>query len=250
MQYMTNLQQHPEFRKERFPSYLWPSDLNESALAEWWVLLEFLQASSIPIQTPPKKLNPPGPDFECTIDGRKRLFELGEILDSSLAEGLAHSASEANRKQQARDSGDLELAKSIKTSGFRMMSANGSLERMLRRKLAKEYDCGGIPCDLLLFYDRQTPFGPFEYLLSRSSALFDSLRSSCFENIWLFNLTLAKVMGRARTDSNGHLQVIFDYDFRFDKRARFEALVPGAADELDRIRWFEPVLSPLHIPNK
>ena len=251
MRDISNLDQHPETRKTRFPANLWPSvTADATTVDEWWILLEFLYSAGFTSEVAPIKLDPPSPDFHCIVAGRSRLFELGEIVNSSLAEGLAYSKSEAKRKLRAVSKGNDSEAESIDTAGRRSFSANGSLERILGKKLKKGYECRGEPCDLLLFFDRQAPYGPFEYLLERRAELASAIAVSSFENIWLFHLPDAKVMGRVSVGATGSLQVSFDHTFRFDKRAPFLTLVPGQGDEPDRMQLFEPVLSPVRPPKK
>ena len=250
MRYISNLLQHPEIRKQRFPEHLWPGDLDNASIDEWWILLEFLEAAGSPAQVAPTKLRPPSPDFQSVFAGNSRLFELGEILDSSLAKGLAHSGKEAQRKMEALSKGDLAAAASIKTAGGRMFSANGALSRMLEKKLTHNYECNGIPGDLVLFYDQQVPYGPFEFILENEVAVAQALRASAFENIWLFHLPEARIIGRLCVHGDGRLGAFFDYEFRFDKRAPFPALRLGEPGEPDRLQVFEPVLTPLRVPKK
>ena len=239
MRYIFNLDQHPENRKKRFPSHLWPPNLDEKSEDEWWILLYFLRAADFLLNKTPEKLDPPKPDFECLVSGQQRLFELGEVLDSSLAEGLAFSAKEARRKNG-----------SIETGGCKSFSANGSLLRMLGKKLAKKYDTAGAPCDLLLFYDQQSPYGPFECLLDYTEQLVPLMDGSSFENIWLFHLPSEQVMGTFRIVHTGDLQIVYDQRFAFDMNARFQTIVPGIGDEPDRMELFEPVLSRLRLPKQ
>lgn len=110
----------------------------------------------------------------------------------------------------------MEEAESIQTEGRRSFSANGSLERMLRKKLAKSYASEGISCDLLLFYDQQKPYRPFEYLLRREADLTKLIVASVFENIWLFHLPSLSVMGRVGLRENSTLLVCFNHQFHFD----------------------------------
>lgn len=251
VRFISNLNQHPESRKRGFAAHLWPpTSLDRSSVDEWWVLLEFLRAAGFLSDEAPKKLVPPSPDFECIVDGKKRLFELGEVLDSSLAEGLAFSAKEAQRKSDALADGAQADAESIDASGCRSFSANGSLLRMLGKKLTTKYIGNGIPSDLLLFYDQQSPYGPCEFLFECAAQFVPLMAGSSFENTWLFHLPTAQVMGRASIGNTGELQIACDYQFAFDKQARFQAVVPGSGDEPDRLQWFEPALYPLRIPKK
>src|ERR1700756_1018045 len=106
MRVINNLALHPEVRKERFPAHLWPTASNPRDIDESWILLEFLQAVGTVPQKAPRKLVPPMPDLECNIAGERRLFELGEVLESQLAEGLAHSLKQSRLKGEALRRGD------------------------------------------------------------------------------------------------------------------------------------------------
>jgi hypothetical protein len=248
---ISKLDQHPENRKKRFPQHLWPSDdLDQQSVDEWWVFLEFIQSAGFNLEGAPTKLTPPGPDIECTLVGGKRFFELAEILESSLAAGLNHSGKEAQRKSDAVSRGDIEAAESIKTWGCQSFSANGSLVRILTKKLGKSYLHDGAPCDLLLYYFHQAPLGPFEYLMKIDADLEPLLADCSFDNIWFFSLWSAQVMGKVRLAEGGKLQVVFDQQFSFDKSAPFLALAPGSGDTPDRVQLFEPELSPIRIPKK
>jgi hypothetical protein len=180
MRFISSLDQHPEVRKERFPEHFWPNGKSVKDNDEGWIFLEFAESVGLTLTSAPAKLEPPMPDLKCIVDGRETLFELGEILESSLAEGVAYSGKQARAKMQALAKGDHATANSIQTAGGRSFSANGSVERILRQKLAKKYETSGLPCHLLLFYDQQTPWGPFEYLLGRQEELSVLIADSVF----------------------------------------------------------------------
>jgi hypothetical protein len=248
MRFLSSLAQHPDIRRKRFPAHLWPpEDVDDQTKDEWWIFLEFIEAARLSIEGAPTK---GVPDFECTIGRERRLFELGEILDSDLASGLAYSGKQSQLKSNTILSGDLAGAGSINTFGRRKISANGALVRMLERKLTAKYVCNDIRCDLLLFYDRQLPYGPFECMLEIETLLLPLLEKSSFEVIWFFNLPSAQVMGRVKTASSRQLSVVFDHEFHFNKSAPFDAVVVGADDDPGRIQRFEPVLAPLKEPKK
>jgi|SRR5579863_3792932 len=135
------------------------------------------------------------PDLQCVIEEQPRLFELGEILESNLAKGVKHSGRQAEKKMDAIARGDHAAAKAIQTAGFRSFSANASLDRVLRRKLSKTYKTNGLPCDLLLFYGQQKPWGPFDYLLGWRKELAKLIAESVFQKVWIFSLPLATLIG-------------------------------------------------------
>lgn len=165
MRFISCLDQHPEIRRKRFPEPLWPNGSNEKEIEEGWTFLEFAAAAGCTLSSAPTKRQPPFPDLECELDGKPVLFELGEILEIGLAAGIAHSGKQAQEKADAIVRGDAVAADSIETWGLRTFAGNASLERMLRQKLGKRYETAGLETNLLLYYDQQTPRGPFDHLL-------------------------------------------------------------------------------------
>jgi hypothetical protein len=206
-------------------------------------LLEFLQAVGTLPEKAPRKLVPPMPDLECNIAGERRLFELGEVLESQLAEGLAHSLKQSRLKAEALRRGDIDKAASIRTIGGRRYAAHACLERILREKLGRPYQSEGARIELLLFYDRQEPWGPFDYMLGWECELADLLTASVFKTVWLFSLPTQAVIGSLRRRTCG-MQTTFDWTFHFDPSAAFEAMIPGGGEGPDEIGLFTPVLVP------
>jgi hypothetical protein len=182
------------------------------------------------------------PDLECIIEGERTLFELGEILESDLAEGLAYSGKQSHKKMEALTKGDNATANSIQTAGFRSYPANAALDRILRQKLSKKYETTGLPSHLLLFYDQQTPWGPFDYLLQRPDELASLIAGSVFKRVWIFYLQSATLIGYLEVADNGMLRALSDWQFHFDCRAPFQALVPGDDGKPDSIQQFAPIL--------
>jgi hypothetical protein len=122
-----------------------------------------------------------------------------------------------------------------------MFSANKSLERMLRKKLATDYENKELPCQLLLFYDLRRPWGPFDYLLRWQPELTMLIAASKFQRVWIFDLQSATVIGFLEA-RNGDAHVIFDWRFHFDMNAPFQALVPSGDGKPDEIKPFVPVV--------
>ncbi len=50
-------------------------------------------------------------------------------------------------------------------------------------------------------------------------------------------------MGYVEAGHNGDLQMFFDWQFHFDARAPFEALVAGGGEVPDEVKQFVPVLT-------
>ena len=243
MRFISSFDQHPDVRRQRFPEHLWPKGNNPKDVDEGWIFLEFANAAGLRPDSAPAKLQPPMPDLECVIDNKRTLFELGEVLQSDLAEGVAYSGKQSQKKMEALARGDIATANTIQTAGFRSFPGNASLERILRQKLAKRYETKGLPSHLLLFYDQQTPWGPFDYLIRMQDEISSLIAGSVFERVWLFNLRSAILIGYVETSHDRSLRMVFDWRFHFDCCASFEALVPGGGDKADEIRRFVPVLA-------
>lgn len=243
MRIISSFDQHPEVRKERFPERLWPRSSHPKEVDESWIFLEFADAVGLRLDTAPANRQPPMPDLECTIDGERTLFELGEVLEGDLAEGVAYSRKQSRKKMEAIARGDSVAACSIQTMGRRSFSANRSLERILRQKLAKNYETKGIPSHLLLFYDQQIPWGPFDYLHEWRDELASLFAASVFRRVWIFSLRSATLIGYLEPAHDGTLRALFDWRFHFDFSAPFEALVPRLSGRPDEIKRFAPVLT-------
>lgn len=186
---------------------------------------------------------PPRPDFHCFVDGREILIELGEILESTLAQGLRSPGNKQRQRWRAQLQGGQTKANSIVTMGARALPANQSLEKILRQKLANCYETEGVRSELILFYDRQTPYGPVEYLIQWEAEWTELLRASVFDGVWIFHLPSNQVISRLRIADHGTLQVNHDVSFSFDTMAPFDALVPGDEHGSDEIKRFVPALT-------
>jgi len=248
MRFISSLDQHPEVRKERFPAHLWPRTTDPKDLDESWIFLEFTNAVGLRPDCAPVKRQPPMPDLECIIGGKRTLFELGEILESDLAKGLAYSGKQSHKKMETLARGDNATAGSIQTAGFRSFSANASLDAILRRKLAKKYKTTGLPSHLVLFYDQQTPWGPFDYLLQWPDELASLIAGSVFKRVWIFYLQSATLIGYLEVADNGMLRALFDWQFHFDCHVPFQALVPGDNGRPDNIQHLSRFLGVFGVP--
>ena len=113
--------QHPAIRKQPFPEHLWPDCADPNEENECWAFLWFARAAHLHIECKPTKKQPPSPDLECSIDGDRVLFEVSEILEESLGQGLAHSAEQSVKKCEAVSRGDKGAASSILTVGSRFL---------------------------------------------------------------------------------------------------------------------------------
>lgn len=244
---------HPDARRGRFAEHLWPVDGEDAqTVEEHWVLLEFLRARGITPESRPVKLVPPGPDFRCRIAGEDTFFELGEVLESTFAEGMALSVKRAGEKEVALSTGSTEEASAIPTASYdivpksrRAFGGNEALVRILEKKLKKQYEVpDGRRCELVLYYDRQTPWGPATFLSRHAGTWASLISKSCFERVWLFSHSDCRVMASFCVGFTGQLEKgHFDGNYDFDP-GPFLALFPGVGDEPDTIRLVEPVVRP------
>jgi hypothetical protein len=114
---------------------------------------------------------PPGPDIKCLVNGRRYFFELSQILDEDLA----------------RDIGNSEK-KRIDSDGA-WFSEEEPLIGRIRAKAKKTYSTNGGCIDLLLYYERQFPFAPTEYLKNYEAEIRAALLpQGPFSRIWIFDL--------------------------------------------------------------
>src|ERR1035437_6374977 len=211
MRFISSLDQHPESRKGRFPEHLWPCGSDPKDVDEGWIAVEFTSSVGLRLECAPTKLQYPMPDLECVVDGKPMLLELGEIIESHLAEGVAYSLKQTDQKMEALSSGNTIAASSIQTAGFRSFPANASLLRILVKKLSKSYETRGLPSHLLLFYDLERPLGPFDYLLQRPDVFARLIADSVFQRVWIFDLQSAIVMGYLEVSYDGALRTVFDW---------------------------------------
>ena len=108
MRLISSLAQHPEVRRERFPERLWPQG-SDPEVDEGWIFLEFAESAHLRLGEAPRHLQYPFPDLQCMINGKVMLFELGEILESGLGEGVAYSGKQGQKKMEAMTKGTPRL---------------------------------------------------------------------------------------------------------------------------------------------
>ncbi len=209
MRHFSQFNQHPAFGKQRFPEHLWPQGNDIEGIEEGRIFLYFAESAGLTLDRAPTKLKPPMPDLECVISGERKLFEVGEILETDLAKGTDHSAKQARKKMEAILRGDMETANSIQTRGYFEAERYASLERMLRKKLLNKYETSSIPAYLLLFYDQQSPQGPsdepIDYLLQQHQQWADLITGSAFQRVWIFHLAKEFVIGYLEVAPDGTL---------------------------------------------
>jgi hypothetical protein len=141
------------------------------ARAEMGIFINFVRAANLMVDDQSAmNLSPPLPDIRCTIGGIPHLFELAEITD----EDLATEVNKARRRQTDPDGG--------------AFFEHEPILRVLRKKATRQYQTDGVPLDLILYYDKQYPFMPTEYMKDYPGEIADVMRpSGPFSRIWIYN---------------------------------------------------------------
>jgi hypothetical protein len=83
--------------------------------------------------------------------------------------------------------GRTEEAQAIRTCVGTRSPLWGPLLRMLDKKCEKRYETDGHPTGLLLFYERESPFQPFEELFDIHDALHHMMSRSQFSDVWFYH---------------------------------------------------------------
>ncbi len=93
----------------------------------------------------PNSCSPSAPDVACSIQGKMEFFELGEVVEQSLASAASH----AERERNSVFGGAVDIW--------------APLEYVLHQKCSKEYCPAASPLHLVLYYGpgRQPSFAPF-----------------------------------------------------------------------------------------
>ena len=169
---------------------LWNSLTHEQKrqTAESRVFVRFAAATGLGID-PFKHDNeaPPKPDIRTVIDGHDYYFELGEVVDERLAINI-------------------RVAQKTRAVFGCTLSQVDPLAKMLKEKCEKQYEADGKPLDLLLYYWRQGSYRPTvdQYLEENHQAIQESLRSSQFRKIWIYDWSsdnvLAEIEAESRSD--------------------------------------------------
>ena len=144
---------------------------------ESFVFVRFADATKV-IPDPFKNSNERQgrPDIRTSISGLDYYFELGEITDEAFTSGWARSIK-------------------AKTGSGCTFAQHEPLAKMLEQKCAKNYETGGYPVDLLLYW-KQSPLEEMidEYLLRNSREIEAQFRSSQFDRIWIYDCEYRKVL--------------------------------------------------------
>jgi hypothetical protein len=157
----------PEEKRKAY--YSIPSAVRKES-GEMKVFLDFVAAARLNVDSgTPKNEKPPLPDISCSIDAKPHLFELGEVTDEDLAANVEKSP----RTGAAKDGA---------------FSEENPLVRMILKKARSTYSTKGVPLDLVLYYERQYPFAPTEYLDWREAEIASALSpTGPFSRIWIYD---------------------------------------------------------------
>lgn len=123
----------------------------------------------------------PEPDIYCTRSGVGHYFELGEIIDQSVAKSLG-VAIKHDKCTGGAFSQDLPIA------------------YIILKKSSKSYQTRGVPVDLLLYYRTQSP--PPSSLLSallhhNTPALRALVTGMKFQGVWIFDFTKRRILWKS-----------------------------------------------------
>jgi hypothetical protein len=155
----------------------------------------FVAASALPIDpVTVENRQPPEPDIRCMTPGGPCGFELSEILAVTpdervvtLAHGFDHSLKKSKRKAELRDAGENEAAEEIQSWDAFGYDPLVSLLRALRNKCKTRHTTNGYPVHLLLYYDLQTPFEPFDRLGDYAQEIRELLAPTHFVDVWIYH---------------------------------------------------------------
>jgi hypothetical protein len=123
----------------------------------------------------------PEPDIRCASRGEGRYFELGEITDPRVARCAADS---------------LKYDEQTVTA----FSQDGPLEYIIRKKSTRKYATGGVPVELVLYYQTQhaPPDWYFAHMLARNMAALEGLvASGLFQRVWIFDFVKKRILWRS-----------------------------------------------------
>lgn len=117
---------------------------NDKEAHERAVFEEFAKAADLPLK-PGSVVNerPPKADIRCRLSEQDHYFELARLVDPVLPESVVESIR--------------RLKKEDKRPVVSAASFQAPLIELIREKTANNYDTGGIPLDLLLYYDSEAP---------------------------------------------------------------------------------------------
>jgi hypothetical protein len=154
---------------------------------EWMMFREFTEASNLDVDPgsiemcDPNAAKPPLPDIRCLLSGKQEYFELGEVVDESLAE-----AGSIARKNQEDVYG-----------GF-VDPPQVPFERMIIQKCGKRYTTNGCPLDLVLYFEQQFPIESLlnGYLDQSRNRLIRYIGESQFNSVWIYNNWQKQVLSR------------------------------------------------------
>jgi hypothetical protein len=106
------------------------------------VFLDFAKAAGIPIDVSSvESPNPPEPDIRVSVGGETVYYELGRILDDYMQ----------GRRKTA-------LKNAPKQASVNPSRAGLPEHDVLQSKLSNSYSTNGLPLEILLYYDSETPW--------------------------------------------------------------------------------------------
>jgi hypothetical protein len=151
------------------------------------VFVEFARAANLRVDVDSiESRQPPEPDVLCCLAGQMAYFEFGRLLD----EGMQRVRLRAMKEAPNLVPMDVEYVKLPE-------------REMLRKKLAKQYDCSGRPVDLVLYYDTASPLvgdvpvwdeSQWPWHAEHVMVPLISASPTVFSTIWVFDRHRCKIL--------------------------------------------------------
>ena len=154
-------------------------------LREWEVFWAFCRATGLTtavvdvIMLDANSSRPAPPDLECQFHDGVHFFELGEVVQQGVAKARA-------AVKERAIANELEPLRRIWDP----------LEKILAKKLKKEYNPEARPVSLLLYYARQSSFWTLlrPLVLAKAPDIQKIFELSIFASVWLFDATTDEIL--------------------------------------------------------
>ena len=161
------------------------------------VFRAFVAASNLPVAAESIQHSCEGtnePDILCSIRGVDEYFELSEVhwetpkrRGQTLTKGYHMSDEAAKSKANLIAKGRIAEADAIVTAGQFGYPPLESLAQSFERKIGKKYSLNNRPFSLLLYYDHQSPYEPYDWLFGCWDIIEQLLSSALFKVVWIYH---------------------------------------------------------------
>jgi hypothetical protein len=140
---------------------------------EIYIVRKFVKAAGLTVEPGSMRNEKPRkPDISCQIDGERRLFELGTVVNEKVA--AVHDA--------ALSAGGASAATAY--------SPIAPVIRMLKKKADSAYETGCSEVELVLYFYEQSPdYMPLYKCLNAQAPEIDTIiQKSQFSDVWIYDL--------------------------------------------------------------